>query len=73
MIRTNWTAEEEAAFWAGLETRSPGWWISTEVHRLRELLQTHVQLALETKTDPARVIKQLKRVRAAILDTREAA
>lgn len=70
-MKTNWTQEESDAYWNKLETEAPRWWIRAELLRLRELLESHVGLALETGTEPARIVRMLKRVRAAVLDTRE--
>lgn len=70
-MKTNWTQEESDAYWNKLETEAPRWWIRAELLRLRELLESHVGLALETGTEPARIVRMLKRVRASVLDTRE--
>lgn len=48
-------------------------WIRAETVQLNELLRTHVQLALESGTDPARVLALLRNVRRAVLEPREAA
>lgn len=65
-MKDNVSAE---SWWAYAKANHPRFWAKTEVGRLQELLELHVKLALETGTDPARVLALLERVRAAILDT----
>lgn len=47
--------------------------IRGEVCELAELLRTHIDLALSTGTDMARIAALLQRVRRAVLDLREVA
>lgn len=62
------TTEERSEFWTQFALRQ-------EVRRIAELLETHVDLGLETGTDPKHIRALLREVRRAVLQVlpREAA
>jgi len=51
-----------------IRREAPQWWCRLEATRIRDLLATHVSLALESGTDPECVAQFLDRVRELVLN-----
>ena len=67
------TKQDEERAMALLETEAPHYWVRVEAKLLGELLATYCALAMESGTEPEKVISYLRQVRHTILNAKKEA